>query len=162
MKRYLIFALLGPLIGFLTGFYWLLPALNWATGGESTFDWHQISLLPLSYALGIVPALLAGAFDAVLAERSIHLRPLWTSLFGFFVSFLPLAIALLAGFSPKSCRPPVGPDRDGAGRGVLVALGRRAIAGRDADMPEESSKLKTLQTQQQLGVQALSIANNSS
>lgn len=32
----------------------------------------------------------------------------------------------------------------------------------DADMTEESTKLKALQTQQQLGVQALSIANNSS
>ncbi|EAU40778.1 flagellin C protein [Fulvimarina pelagi HTCC2506] len=31
----------------------------------------------------------------------------------------------------------------------------------DADMTEESTKLKALQTQQQLGVQALSIANNS-
>ncbi|MEN3794026.1 flagellin, partial [Fulvimarina sp. MAC3] len=32
----------------------------------------------------------------------------------------------------------------------------------DADMTEESTRLKALQTQQQLGVQALSIANNSS
>ena len=32
----------------------------------------------------------------------------------------------------------------------------------DADMTEESTKLKALQTQQQLGVQALSIANSSS
>ena len=32
----------------------------------------------------------------------------------------------------------------------------------DADMTEESTKLKALQTQQQLGVQALTIANSSS
>ena len=32
----------------------------------------------------------------------------------------------------------------------------------DADMNEESTKLKALQTQQQLGIQALSIANSSS
>ncbi|OCP15295.1 hypothetical protein BC361_32950 [Ensifer sp. LC54] len=32
----------------------------------------------------------------------------------------------------------------------------------DADMNEESTRLKALQTQQQLGIQALSIANNSS
>ena len=32
----------------------------------------------------------------------------------------------------------------------------------DADMNEESTKLKALQTQQQLGIQALSIANNDS
>lgn len=98
MKRYLIFVLLGPPIGFLTSIYGLLPALNWAVGGESTFDWRQISLLPLAYALGIVPALFAAAFDAALAARNIHLRPLWTSVFGFVVSFLPLAAALLAGF----------------------------------------------------------------
>ena len=30
----------------------------------------------------------------------------------------------------------------------------------DADMNEESTKLKALQTQQQLGIQALSIANS--
>jgi flagellin len=32
----------------------------------------------------------------------------------------------------------------------------------DADMNEESSKLKALQTQQQLGIQALTIANSDS
>ena len=32
----------------------------------------------------------------------------------------------------------------------------------DADMNEESTRLQALQTQQQLGVQALSIANSSS
>jgi flagellin len=32
----------------------------------------------------------------------------------------------------------------------------------DADMNEESTKLKALQTQQQLGIQALSIANSNS
>ena len=32
----------------------------------------------------------------------------------------------------------------------------------DADMNEESTRLKALQTQQQLGIQALSIANSSS
>ncbi|MNL80606.1 Flagellin [compost metagenome] len=32
----------------------------------------------------------------------------------------------------------------------------------DADMNEESTRLKALQTQQQLGIQALSIANTSS
>ena len=31
----------------------------------------------------------------------------------------------------------------------------------DADMNEESTRLKALQTQQQLGIQALSIANSS-
>jgi flagellin len=32
----------------------------------------------------------------------------------------------------------------------------------DADMNEESTRLKALQTQQQLGIQSLSIANNNS
>jgi flagellin len=32
----------------------------------------------------------------------------------------------------------------------------------DADMNEESTRLKALQTQQQLGIQALSIANSNS
>ena len=40
---------------------------------------------------------------------------------------------------------------------IVDSIGRLV----DADMNEESTRLKALQTQQQLGVQALSIANSS-
>ncbi len=44
----------------------------------------------------------------------------------------------------------------------MDAIDRGVGALVDADMNEESTKLQALQVQQQLGVQALSIANSSS
>lgn len=76
----------------------MLPILNWAVGDKSVFDYHQIVLVPVSYMLGIVPACFAGLFDGVLARRRVRYGPLWTTLFGFAVSFLPLATSFAAGF----------------------------------------------------------------
>jgi flagellin len=47
-------------------------------------------------------------------------------------------------------------------KGLMDAIDRGVSALVDADMNEESTKLQALQVQQQLGVQALSIANSSS
>ena len=47
-------------------------------------------------------------------------------------------------------------------KGLMDAIDRGVSALVDADMNEESTKLQALQVQQQLGVQALSIANASS
>jgi flagellin len=44
----------------------------------------------------------------------------------------------------------------------MDAVDRGVGALVDADMSEESTKLQALQTQQQLGIQALSIANSNS
>ena len=60
-----------------------------------------------------------------------------------------------------------GGDRKGSSGRPFVADLRDVIdtgVGRlvDADMNEESTRLKALQTQQQLGIQALSIANSNS
>jgi flagellin len=46
--------------------------------------------------------------------------------------------------------------------GLMDAIDRGVSALVDADMNQESTKLQALQVQQQLGVQALSIANSSS
>ena len=47
-------------------------------------------------------------------------------------------------------------------KGLMDALDRGVGTLVDADMNQESTKLQALQVQQQLGIQALSIANSSS
>ena len=98
LRRFLIFALLGPPLGMITGLWGILPAMNWSLGGASVFDYHQIVLTPLAYQVGLVPALLAAAFDGWLAKRGVRFRVVWSALFGFSVSFLPLVGALSMGF----------------------------------------------------------------
>jgi hypothetical protein len=70
----LIFALLGPPIGLCFAMWFLLPVFELAVGDRPLLDWHQI------------------------AGRHVRYRPLWTALFGFAASFLPLLSSLTAGF----------------------------------------------------------------
>ena len=97
-KRFLIFAFLGPPLGLLTGVFVMLPLLNWSQGGPVVFDYQQLELMPLAYAVGLFPALLAAAFDGVLARLRIGFRPLWCALFGFAVALIPMAGAKWIGF----------------------------------------------------------------
>jgi hypothetical protein len=98
VKRFLVFALLGPPLGLVTAMWGIVPVLGWSLGDPSVFDYHQIVLLPLAYEVGLVPALLVGLFDAILAGRNVGRRVLWCGLFGFAMSFLPLLSSLAMGF----------------------------------------------------------------
>ena len=98
MKRILIFGLLGPPLGLFTGMWGILPVLNQLLGESSVFDYHQIVLLPLAYMVGLLPALLVGLFDGILARRNIGYRILWCALCGYAVSFLPVLSSLSMGF----------------------------------------------------------------
>lgn len=98
MKRFLIFALLGPPLGFITFFWGLLGLMDAALGEPSNIDPNQIVLLPLAYFLGIGPALVAAAFDHAMAKRGLRWRVLWTALFSYAVGFLPIFTAIVAGF----------------------------------------------------------------
>jgi hypothetical protein len=97
MRRVLIFALIGPPLGFATAYWGLLQILNWALGSPSTFDYHHVVLLPFAYVVGIVPALVVAIFDSSLAARHIGYRVLWTTLFAYAAGFIPLG-AFLMGF----------------------------------------------------------------
>lgn len=68
------------------------------TSGPTTFDYHQIVLIPSAYMVGLVPALLAGVFDGILARRNIRYRVLWCALFGYAMGFIPLLSSLSKGF----------------------------------------------------------------
>jgi cytochrome c biogenesis protein CcdA len=98
MKRFLIFGLLGPPLGFVTAFWVMLPALDWSLGASSHAEFHQIVLLPVAYMIGIVPALLAALFDHVLARRKARWRILWTTLVSTTAGFLPIAASMFDGF----------------------------------------------------------------
>ena len=98
MRRFLVFGLLGPPIGLMTGMWGLVPLLNWATGGASVFAWGQLVLLPMGYVLGLIPALLTALVDEALARRGVRGRPAWTALFAFGASFVPLLTAIVMGF----------------------------------------------------------------
>ena len=89
MKRIVIFVLLGPPLGMMTGLYGMLPVLNWSLGEPSAIDFHQLVLLPLAYVIGFIPALIVGCFDAALA---------WTALFAAAACYIPLMSSISMGF----------------------------------------------------------------
>src|ERR1700749_4102566 len=77
MKRYVIFAVLGPLLG---GF-WLLLTTTWVSGYWNEFNSAQVTkllavfvkTLQYSYLFGILPALIIAAVDDILWHiRRIH------------------------------------------------------------------------------------------
>lgn len=57
MKRFLIFAILGPPLGFITVFWGMLQIANWATGHPLTIEARQILLPPYEsgYAALLAP-----------------------------------------------------------------------------------------------------------
>jgi hypothetical protein len=75
VKRFLIFALLGPLLGGIVLFSIVYPA-GWLACGETlTPDEFLkapllgIVMFPMAFVLGILPALMAGLLDAYLAKK---------------------------------------------------------------------------------------------
>lgn len=98
MKRIVIFVLLGPPLGMITGLYGMLPVLNWSLGEPSLIDFHQFVLLPLAYVIGFVPALIVGCLDAALATRRVRWRIAWTVLFAAAACYIPLMSSITMGF----------------------------------------------------------------
>src|ERR1700710_2562546 len=90
MKRFLIFATLWPILGFVWGFWIVLQISNWAVGAPFTFDYHQVNLLPIAYIVGIVPALLLAWFDDVLATRNTSYRVGYTAVVAYAISYVPI------------------------------------------------------------------------
>jgi hypothetical protein len=76
----------------------MLQIANWLVGAPGTFDLRQVVLLPMAYALGVIPALLMAWFDHVLAQRQMSFRIALTALFAYGLSYVPLLGALHLGF----------------------------------------------------------------
>src|SRR5512132_1578932 len=98
MTRFLIFAAMAPPLGFVVAFWVMLQLANWLAGSPITFDVAQIMMLPTIYLVGLTPALLAAWFDHALAKRNAPSRIAFTALFGYAISYLPLAVAYSVGF----------------------------------------------------------------
>ncbi len=98
MKRLLIFAAIAPPLGFVVAFWVMLQIANWLAGSPSTFDVAQIMMLPTIYLVGLIPALLAAWFDHAVAKHNVSYRIALTALFGYAISYLPLAVVYWVGF----------------------------------------------------------------
>ena len=99
MTRFLIFAAIAPPLGFVVAFWVMLQISNWLAGSPITFDVAQIMMLPTIYLVGLIPALLAGWFDHALARRNVSYGIALTALFGYAISYLPLAGVYRVGFA---------------------------------------------------------------
>jgi hypothetical protein len=103
MTRFLIFAAMAPPLGFVVAFWVMLQIANWLAGSPITFDVAQTMMLPTIYLVGLIPALLAAWFDHALAKRNFSYRIALTALFGYAISYLPLAVAFWIGFARGPC-----------------------------------------------------------
>ena len=99
MTRLLIFAAMAPPLGFVVAFWVMLQIANRLAGSPITFDVAQIMMLPTIYLVGLIPALMAAWFDHMLAKRNVSYRIAFTALFGYTISYLPLAVAYWVGFA---------------------------------------------------------------
>lgn len=97
IKRLVLFGLLGPLLGFITGFWGLLQIFTVAVGDKPTADVGQIVLLPMAYLVGVLPALVTGAIDH--AFRNRRYGPLYTCCAGYLLGFMPIAASIAMGFT---------------------------------------------------------------
>lgn len=99
MNRFLIFAAMAPPLGFVVAFWVMLQIANRLAGSPITFDVAQVMMLPTIYLVGLIPALWAAWFDHALARRNASYRIAFTALFGYTISYLPLAVAYWVGFA---------------------------------------------------------------
>jgi hypothetical protein len=99
MTRLLIFAAMAPPLGFVVAFWVMLQIANRLAGSPITLDVAQIMMLPTIYLVGLIPALMAAWFDHALAKRNVSYRIAFTALFGYTISYLPLAVAYWVGFA---------------------------------------------------------------
>jgi hypothetical protein len=100
-KGVIIFSVLGPPLGLMTALLVLIPLISLIASGK--LEWTAdplglVVLLPLSYFLGFVPAAVVGFVDALLARNAVPGRIAWTTLAGFFGTFLPVLSAITAGY----------------------------------------------------------------
>jgi hypothetical protein len=98
MKRFLIFAVVAPPLGFIIAFWVMLQIANWMAGAPSTFDLQHVAMLPTVYVFGVIPALLIAWFDHVLAKLQMSYRIALTALFAYALSYVPLLGAFQLGF----------------------------------------------------------------
>jgi hypothetical protein len=89
MKRFVIFALLGPPLGLLIVF--LMPSFTHGKPLEFPAPDGMLLLSPFAYLFGVVPALLTAIADWLLAKAlPLYARVPTTAAFGYLVTFLTM------------------------------------------------------------------------
>jgi hypothetical protein len=88
MKRFAIFAFLGPPLGFLV--LCLMNGAIWNAGGGLVLIFALVLLSPAIYSVGITPALICGAIDVSLEWLPRYQRLILIGLAGYLLSCLPI------------------------------------------------------------------------
>jgi hypothetical protein len=101
MKRLMIFALIGPPVGAFALIFVVIPLQAILDDSKIEVGLVQVqtflALLPLSYVVGIIPAMLAALADGGARNLPMPLRILCVTAAGYLVGFLPLWWPLRGG-----------------------------------------------------------------
>jgi hypothetical protein len=88
IKRFAIFALLGPPLGFLV--LCLMNGAIWNAGGGLVLIFALVLLSPAIYSAGLTPALICGVIDVFLERLPSYQRLILIGMAGYLLSYLPI------------------------------------------------------------------------
>jgi hypothetical protein len=88
MKRFAIFALLGPPLGFLILCF--MSGAIWNAGTGLILIFALVLLGPAIYSVGLAPALICGIIDVFLERLPIYKRLTLIGMAGYLLSYLPI------------------------------------------------------------------------
>jgi len=101
MKRLMTFALIGPPVGAFALIFIVIPLQAILDDSKIEFGLVQVqtflALIPLSYVVGIIPAMLAALADGAARNLPIPVRILCVTVAGYLFGFLPLWWPLKGG-----------------------------------------------------------------
>jgi len=93
MRRFIIFALAGPPLGVLVSIFIVIPLVALLDGTAFEPSSAQVetflALVPFSYIVGIIPAVLTGLADWAVRDVRTPLRILCVTAAGYVFGFLP-------------------------------------------------------------------------
>lgn len=90
--RLLIFGLLGPPIGSVAMVLFLLVSAVESPAAVFPLLLIAVWSLPIAYVIGLIPAIITGLVDGLLAEQRVKWRPVWTAVAGFFATLLTVTL----------------------------------------------------------------------
>jgi hypothetical protein len=94
VRRFIIFALAGPPLGVFVAIFIVVPLVALLQGTKFEFNAAQVetflALVPFSYIVGLIPAVLTGLADWAVRDVRTPLRILCVTAAGYVFGFLPL------------------------------------------------------------------------
>ena len=142
MRRFIIFALAGPPLGMLVSIFIVIPlvALLDGTAFEPSFAQVEtfLALVPFSYIIGIIPAVLTSLADWAVRDVRTPLRILCVTAAGYVFEFLPFWWPLTGRRGTNRSGPTDSPARSLERLALgspLSALDKRAVSDRAGNAP---------------------------